>query len=191
MVLLHSPEKKNNFTAPEFALESTDGHIVKLNDCMGGAGIVVMFICNHCPYVLAIIDRIVKTCNQLQENDIGCIAIMSNDTEKYPADSFENMKIFANEHNFTFPYVIDADQNTAKSYDAVCTPDFFGFDKDGILQYRGRLDSAANKPADETTIPELLNAMLEIKKGTPSPHTQNPSMGCSIKWMEEAKKIIE
>ncbi|MGH1455975.1 MAG: thioredoxin family protein [Alphaproteobacteria bacterium] len=190
MVLLHTPEKKNNFKAPDFALESTNGSIVKLEDCMGDSGVAVMFICNHCPYVIAIIDRIVETCNKLQENGIGCIAIMSNDTQTHPADSFENMKLFAQKHDFTFPYVIDEKQDVAKAYEAVCTPDFFGFDKDGILQYRGRLDSAANKPADETTTPELLNAMLKLKNSEPTT-TQIPSMGCSIKWKEEPKKIFE
>lgn len=184
MVLLHTPEKKNDFKAPDFALKSVKGRNVTLDDCMGGNGVLVMFICNHCPYVLAIIDRLVETCNTLQENNIGCVAIMPNDTENYPKDSFENMKAFAEEHNFTFPYLIDETQEVARSFDAVCTPDFFGFDKDGILQYRGRLDSAANKPADENTIPELLNAMLSLKNNEEIAQKQVPSMGCSIKWKE-------
>lgn len=181
MVLLHTPEKKDNFKAPQFSLKSTNDKIVSLDDCVGENGVVVMFICNHCPYVTAIISRIVSTCNELQKNNIGCIAVMSNDTEKYPKDSFENMITFAKEHNFTFPYVIDEDQSIAKAYDAICTPDFFGFDANGIIKYRGRLDSAKNQPADENTVPELLNAMT-LKDG--NSNKQYPSMGCSIKWKE-------
>ncbi len=182
MALLHTPEKLEGFTAPDFSLTNIDGQTYSLKDCMGEHGLMVMFICNHCPYVIAIIDRLAETCNRLQNEGIGCVAIMANDTENYPADSFENMKIFSKKHQFNFPYVIDKTQNIAKSYDAVCTPDFFGFDKDGLLQYRGRLDSAANKPADEQTVPELLNAMLEFKNKGQISATQTPSMGCSIKW---------
>ena len=182
MALLHTPEKQNNFKAPDFILQNTDTHIVKLDDCIGDNGLLVMFICNHCPYVLAIIDRLVETCNHLQENNIGCVAIMSNDTEQYPEDSFENMQKFAKTHKFTFPYVIDETQETAKSYNAICTPDFFCFDNNKILQYRGRLDSASNKPTDKNTVPELLNAMLQIKNKSAAPDQQSPSMGCSIKW---------
>ncbi len=182
MALLHTPKKLDGFTAPDFSLTNIDGQTYSLKNCMGEHGLVVMFICNHCPYVIAIIDRLAKTCNRLQTEGIGCVAIMANDTEIYPADSFENMKIFAGKNQFNFPYLIDKTQNIAKSYDAVCTPDFFGFNKDGLLQYRGRLDSAANKPADEQTVPELLNAMLESKNKGQISATQTPSMGCSIKW---------
>ncbi len=184
MVLLHTPERQSNFIAPDFSLKSTNGTIVTRDDCMGGHGMLVMFICNHCPYVLAIIERLVKTCNALQTNDIGCVAIMPNDTNKYPKDSFENMKIFAKENNFTFPYIIDETQEIARAYDAICTPDFFGFDKSGVLQYRGRLDSAANKQQDKNTSPELLNAMLSLKNNAQPTEHQFPSMGCSIKWKE-------
>ncbi len=182
MVLLHTPERQSNFIAPDFSLKSTNGTIVTRDDCMGGHGMLVMFICNHCPYVFAIIERLVKTCNALQTNDIGCVAIMPNDTNKYPKDSFENMKLFATQHTFTFPYLIDKKQEIAKAYDAICTPDFFGFDKDGQLHYRGRLDSASANSADENTVPELLNAFIQIKNNGISNERQNPSMGCSIKW---------
>lgn len=184
MVLLHTPPKTQNTQSPDFELRATDGKTYTLSDCKGENGLLVMFICNHCPYVLAIIDRLVATCKILQSHNIGCVAIMPNDTDKYPKDSFDNMKIFAQEHNFTFPYLIDETQETAKAYDAVCTPDFFAFDKNNTLQYRGRLDSASANPADENTVPELLNAVLQIiDKGT-APSTQNPSTGCSIKWKE-------
>lgn len=184
MVLLHTPEKNPNLTAPDFTLKSTNGSLVKLEDCIGDHGLLVAFICNHCPYVLAIIDRLIKTCNELQNEGIGCVAIMPNDTDKYPQDSFENMIEFSKQNDLTFPYLIDETQDTARAYDAVCTPDFFGFDKNKTLQYRGRLDSAANKPADANTIPELLNAMIQIKKTGTAPEKQIPSMGCSIKWKE-------
>ncbi len=182
MVLLHTPEKKDGFVAPDFKLKGVDGNIYTLDECAGENGTLVMFICNHCPYVIAIIDRLVKTCKELENHGIGCVAIMSNDTNNYPEDSFENMKIFASKHGFSFPYLIDETQEVAKSYDAVCTPDFFGFDKDNILQYRGRLDSANNKPADKNTVPELLNAMIDIKNCGEVTYPQTPSMGCSIKW---------
>lgn len=184
MALLHTPERQTNFKAPNFSLKNIDGKNKALNECMGENGLLIMFICNHCPYVLAIIERLRETCKDLQGNGIGCVAIMPNDTNTYPADSFENMKLFAKKKNFTFPYLIDETQETSRAYDAVCTPDFFGFNKDGILQYRGRLDSAANKPADQTTIPELYNAMIQIKESNTHTGQQYPSMGCSIKWRD-------
>lgn len=177
MVLLHTPEKQDNFTAPDFKLLDCDGSHKTLADVRGENGTLIMFICNHCPYVIAIIDRIVETAQELENRRIGCAAIMSNDTQAYPADSFDNMKIFGKQHGLTFPYLIDETQKTAKAYNAVCTPDFFGFDAQDKLIYRGRLDSASNKPADKNTIPELLNA-LTGKSAEP----QKPSMGCSIKW---------
>ena len=182
MALMHTPEKQADFKAPDFSLKGTDGQTHSFADCQGENGTLVMFICNHCPYVIAVVERLVETCEKLKEHGIGCVAIMANDTEKYPADSFENMQKFSEQYKFGFPYLIDETQETAKAYDAVCTPDFFGFDKDGILQYRGRLDSAANKPADENTVPELLNAMIEITEKGAVSAAQTPSMGCSIKW---------
>ena len=182
MALLHTPEKLDGFIAPDFSLTNIDGQTHSLESCMGKHGLLVMFICNHCPYVIAIIERLVETCNRLQDEEIGCVAIMANDALAYPADSFDNMKLFSEKHDFNFPYLIDKTQNIAKSYGAVCTPDFFGFDKDGLLQYRGRLDSAANKPLDTQTAPELLNGMLEIKSEGQVSALQTPSMGCSIKW---------
>ncbi len=182
MVLLHTPEKTDGFKAPNFFLKNIDESNYSLTNCMGDNGTVIMFICNHCPYVIAILDRLVSTCAKLEEEGIGCVAIMSNDTNSYAEDSFDNMKIFASQNNFTFPYLIDETQDVAKAYGAVCTPDFFGFNAEGILQYRGRLDSANNKQIDNNTVPELLNAMLEIKEKGHVSNSQNPSMGCSIKW---------
>lgn len=182
MVLLHTPEKASSFQSPDFKLKNIDGQWIGLSDCMGKNGLLIAFICNHCPYVKAIAQRFSQTAKQLQAQGIGVVAIMPNDTENYPADSFENMIKFASDNDFDFPYLIDEKQDIAKAYDAVCTPDFFGFDQQGILQYRGRLDSAANMPADENTVPELFNAMLDIKQNGISTEKQYPSMGCSIKW---------
>ncbi len=184
MALLETPGMENGFQAVDFELKNIDGNTLSLKDCQGKNGTVIMFICNHCPYVKAVIDRVVETAKELKQHGIKCVAIMPNDTENYPADSFKNMQKFAKENGFTFPYLIDETQEIAKAYDAVCTPDFFGFDKNGLLQYRGRLDSAANKPADAETVPELKNAMLAVKDKGESDERQYPSMGCSIKWKQ-------
>ncbi len=182
MALLQTPEKDTSFYAPDFTLKNIDGSSVSLSGVKGENGVLVMFICNHCPYVKGITDRLASTMKALQNQKIGVVAIMSNDAENYPADSFENMKIFAEENEFTFPYVIDETQEVAKAYGAVCTPDFFGFDADGKLQYRGRLDSSGHQPANSETVPELLNAMTAIAEGKTPPTDETPSMGCSIKW---------
>ncbi len=182
MALLHTPAKDENFYAPPFALKNVDGKTLSFDDIRGEKGTLVMFICNHCPYVKGITDRLSSTMKKLQDAGIGVVAIMSNDTENYPEDSFENMQKFAKANGFTFPYLIDETQEIGKAYDAVCTPDFFGFNADDQLQYRGRLDSGANRPADANTVPELLNAMTEIAKTGKGPAQQTPSMGCSIKW---------
>lgn len=182
MVLLHTPEKLDHFKAPDFSLKNIDNTEYSLEKSMGKHGLVIMFICNHCPYVISVINRLVITCNQLQKEGIGCVAIMANDTIEYPQDSFENMQKYAKEYRMEFPYLIDKTQEIAKSYGAVCTPDFFGFDKDKTLHYRGRLDNAANKSTDDHTVPELLNAMLELKNNGHISTPQTPSMGCSIKW---------
>lgn len=182
MALLQTPAYDENFSAPDFTLKNIDGDMIALADIQGENGTLVMFICNHCPYVKAIIDRLVYTCKTLRGNGIGCVAIMSNDTENYPADSYENMQKFAKEHGFTFPYLLDETQEVAKAYGAVCTPDFFGFNKDLTLQYRGRLDSAGINPPDSSTRAELSEAMQRIAELGAGPHQQFPSMGCSIKW---------
>lgn len=182
MALLETPTHQANFTAPDFALKNIDGKILSYSDIKGENGTLILFICNHCPYVKAIITRLTEDCKTLQAQNIGIAAIMPNDTKNYPADSFENMKLFAKEHHFTFPYLIDETQETAKAYGAVCTPDIYGFNNDNILQYRGRCDSAGPKEADNKTIRELLNAMTQIAETGTGPTQQHPSIGCSIKW---------
>jgi peroxiredoxin len=184
MVALQTPELQKNWPAPNFSLKSTDGKTYSLKDVKGENGLVVMFICNHCPYVKAILDKIVRDMADLKAQGVNAIAIMSNDTNEYPDDSFDNMKKLAAEKNFPFPYVIDETQEIAKAYSAVCTPDFFGFNRDLTLQYRGRLDSAGkeNKPVLER---ELFNAMIQIAQIDTGPETQHPSIGCNIKWRNE------
>lgn len=182
MALLHTPEKLEPFAAPDFNLKGTDGQMHSLGSIKGEKGFVIAFICNHCPYVKAIVDRLSQDAKTLQGEGFGFAAIMPNDTENYPEDSFDNMKKFAEAHDFSFPYLIDETQEIAKAYGAICTPDIFGFDANGTLAYRGRLDSAANKPADANTKKELVEAMRQIAKTGKGPAQQHPSMGCSIKW---------
>jgi peroxiredoxin len=167
--------------AVDFELEGVDGKTYTLADVRGDKGTLVMFICNHCPYVKAVAGRIVREVNDLKSKGIGAIAIMSNDTETYGADSFENMKAFAAQHGFTFPYVIDRTQEVARAYDAVCTPDFFGFDRDLGLQYRGRLDESKTTLVDGARR-ELHEAMVQVAETGEGPRDQIASMGCSIKW---------
>jgi peroxiredoxin len=167
--------------APPFTLSDPDGVSVSLIDRLQGKGLLIAFICNHCPYVHAVIDRLVDDIKTLQKEGINAIAVMPNDYRSVPADSPRQMKVFAETHGFTFPYLIDEDQSVARVYGAVCTPDFFGFNSSGELQYRGRLDDA--RMADPTNrTPELLNAMRLIAKTGEGPRVQKPSMGCSIKW---------
>ena len=167
--------------AVDFQLEGIDGKTYSLEDVRGPKGTLVMFICNHCPYVKSVISRIVSDVSALQEKGIGAIAIMANDTESYPEDSFENMKAFAKAHGFSFPYVIDRSQEVARAYDAVCTPDFFGFNADLELQYRGRLDESKTTPVPNARR-ELFEAMVRIAETGEGPRDQIASMGCSIKW---------
>ncbi len=183
MALLHTPRKDENFYAPDFKLENIDGEWLTYDDIKGKNGTVIAFICNHCPYVQAIIERFIIDAQALQDLGIGIGAIMPNDTGNYPADSQENMVLFAEENGFNFPYLIDETQEVARAYDAVCTPDIFGFNTDGQLQYRGRLDSAGPNEADADTVKELVNAMTQIAQNGTGPTEQTPSMGCSIKWM--------
>jgi peroxiredoxin len=184
MALLHTPEKDDSFQAPDFKLKNIDGRELSFADIKGEKGTVIMFICNHCPYVKAVIQRLAEDCKILQDKGIGCAAIMPNDTQNYPDDSFDNMKIFAESHGFTFPYLIDETQDVAKAYGAICTPDIFGFNADGVLQYRGRVDSAGPNEADADTVRELREAMLKIAETGTGPAGQKPSMGCSIKWRD-------
>ncbi|MEZ5922656.1 MAG: thioredoxin family protein [Parvularculaceae bacterium] len=168
-------------TAPDFSLKGVDGKTYRFADIRGTNATLVMFICNHCPYVKTIIDRLAGHVAQLQSEGVGAVAIMSNDVETYPDDSFDNMKRFAAAHRFSFPYVIDETQDVAKAYGAVCTPDFFGYNVKDELQFRGRLD-ASRKELVAGARPELLEAMREIAATGKGPAEQTPSMGCSIKW---------
>ena len=167
--------------AISFSLKGIDEKIYNIEEIKGKNGLLIMFICNHCPYVKGVIDRLVKDIIDLKKKEIGCVAIMSNDVENYPEDSFENMKKFSKENNFTFPYLYDETQDIAKAYGAVCTPDFFGYNKNLELQYRGRLDNAgiSGKVLKDK---ELLNAFHQIVETGSGPKEQKPSMGCSIKW---------
>ena len=168
--------------APDFALTDTAGRQHTLATLRGANGLLVMFICNHCPYVKAIIDRICRDARELQALGFGVAAIMSNDTVAYPEDSLENMREIARAMDFPFPYLFDPTQAVARAYDAVCTPDFFGFNKDLQLQYRGRLDSSGRAPAAADARRELLEAMRMVATTGHGPAEQVASMGCSIKW---------
>jgi peroxiredoxin len=166
----------------DFRLQGTDGRTYSLADVQGPKGTLAVFICNHCPYVKAVANRLVRDARDLQARQVGVIAIMPNDPAQYPEDSFDNMKAFAQRHGFTFPYVIDETQEVARSWRAACTPDFFGFNANLELQYRGRLDSSGKSPAAPETRRELFEAMVQIAETGRGPASQTPSMGCSIKW---------
>ena len=170
------------FHANEFTLPSVDGKNYTLEEVTGTNGLLIMFICNHCPYVLAILDRIVRDSEDLQKLGIGVAAISSNDVKSYPEDSFDNMKKLTSKHNFTFPYMYDETQEVAKLYGAVCTPDFFGFNKDHKLQYRGRLDASRKEAGSTDLRRDLFEAMKLVAQTGKGPSDQIASMGCSIKW---------
>ena len=167
--------------AKPFDLPGTDGKRHTLEDVRGRNGTLVMFICNHCPYVKAVLDRIVRDANDLKEHGIGAIAINANDPTTYPDDSFANMKRIAEAKQLPFPYVFDESQDVARAYGAVCTPDFFGYNADLELQYRGRLDASKTTPVPGA-IRELYEAMVQVAETGRGPEQQIPSMGCSIKW---------
>jgi peroxiredoxin len=182
MVLLTSGECNFNLRATDFNLPGVDGRTWSLKECMGKNGLLIMFICNHCPYVKAIQKRIVRDALELKQLGIDSVAILSNDTTDYPEDSFINMKLLAEQLNFSFPYLLDESQQVAKNYDAVCTPDFFGYNKDYELQYRGRLDESRKETSPEDSRRDLFEAMKLIAETNHGPQHQIPSMGCSIKW---------
>lgn len=171
--------------APHFMLPDTDGQIYSLDDCRGPNGTLVMFICNHCPYVIAVADKLAREADALRDLGVGVVALCSNDAEAYPEDSFERMGEFARRHRFPFPYLHDASQKVAKAYGAVCTPDFFGYDKALRLRYRGRLDDAG-RDARPGTRRELFEAMRLVAETGEGPKEQTPSIGCSIKWRQPA-----
>ncbi|EGV29934.1 alkyl hydroperoxide reductase/ Thiol specific antioxidant/ Mal allergen [Thiorhodococcus drewsii AZ1] len=170
--------------APDFALPGVDGKTWTRDQCKGEHGLLVMFICNHCPYVKAVRDRIVRDTRELAKLGIGCVAIMSNDTADYPEDSFDNMKRIAEAFDFPFPYLLDETQEIAQAYGAVCTPDFFGYDADLGLQYRGRLDASRKEAAAPDVRRDLFEAMKQVAETGSGPADQIPSIGCSIKWRE-------
>jgi len=180
-MLLDTPVCDFGWNAPDFTLEDPNGTSFTMSQNLGEKGLMVAFICNHCPYVKAIGSRLAQDAKTLMEDGIGFVAVMSNDYKYVPEDSPENMKKFSETYGFPFLYLVDHDQSVGKAYGAVCTPDFFGLNKDGELQYRGRLDSAAMGDASDRT-PELVNAMRAIAATGKGPEHQVPSMGCSIKW---------
>ena len=173
-----------DWVAPDFYLPGVDGRKYSLSTVKGSNGTLIMFICNHCPYVLAVLDRILRDCNDLVSAGIGVAAISSNDVEAYPEDSFLNMRKLSEENKFPFPYLYDEDQSVARSYNAICTPDFFGFNSDMGLQYRGRLDASRKEAGPENLRRDLYEAMTQIARIGKGPKDQISSMGCSIKWKE-------
>ena len=185
MVSLETPVCEFDLPALDFALPGIDGKTWTLNDCKGEKGLLVMFICNHCPYVKAIRDRLVRDTKELEVLGIKSVAIMSNDPSMYEEDSFENMKKIAAEFDFNFPYLIDETQQIAKNYGAVCTPDFFGYNANLQLQYRGRLDESRKEAADPNVRRDLFEAMKLVSETGKGPKDQIPSMGCSIKWKDD------
>lgn len=182
MVRTETPEGGLGTRAPDFELQGVDGKIYRLRDVRGPQGTLVMFICNHCPYVKVAIGRIVRDCRELAGYGVGAVAIMPNDTRAYPEDAFGNMKRFAVAHDFSFPYLLDDTQAVARSYGAVCTPDFFGCNAAGEVQYRGRIDAGGPRKPSPGAKRELFEAMVEIARTGTGPVEQVPSVGCSIKW---------
>ena len=187
MTLTKTPICDFGKKAENFELKSTENKIITLNDVKGKNGTLIMFICNHCPYVKAVIDDIVHDCKLLEKEEIKSVAIMSNDAKNYPEDSFENMIKFAKNHQFkndnlNLPYLIDETQEIAKIYNAVCTPDFFGYNKNLELQYRGRIRELKDLKPVRNSESDLLKAMKMVAKTGKGPEEQIPSMGCSIKW---------
>jgi peroxiredoxin len=182
MVLMETPVCNFGEKAVDFKLHGVDDKDWTLADCLGEKGLLVMFICNHCPYVKSIQNRLVEDTLRLKEIGINSVAIMSNDPTDYPEDSFENMQKVASEFNYPFPYLFDKTQEIAKAYGAICTPDFFGYNTQLELQYRGRLDASGMKHTDEKLTRDLLIAMTEVANTGHGPKEQIPSMGCSIKW---------
>jgi peroxiredoxin len=185
MVTLQTPICDFGLSAPEFELPGIDGQTWTLEKCRGPNGLLVMFICNHCPYVQAIHKKLVREALALAQLGIPSVAIMSNDPADYPEDSFENMKRVARAQGYPFPYLYDETQQVAKAYGAVCTPDFFGYNAKLELQYRGRLDESGRQPDTGEVRRDLFLAMKQVADTGAGPKMQIASMGCSIKWREE------
>jgi peroxiredoxin len=184
MVSLQTPVCDFGRPAIDFSLPGVDGNLWTLEDCRGEKGLLVMFICNHCPYVKAILDRLVRDVRELRDLGVNSVAIMSNDPTQYEEDSFRNMQRVAEKHEFPFPYLLDETQIVARAYGAVCTPDFFGYNADLELQYRGRLDASRKEAAPADARRDLFEAMKQVAETGKGPEQQIPSMGCSIKWVE-------
>ncbi|MCL2076758.1 MAG: thioredoxin family protein [Betaproteobacteria bacterium] len=187
MAALSPPVCDFGWQAPDFSLPGVDGQTHSLSSVRGKTGLLLMFICNHCPYVQVILPRLVADCRSLQALGVGVAAIMSNDTKNYPEDGFDRMALLARELNFSFPYLYDESQAVARAYGAVCTPDFFGFNAECALQYRGRFDAsgmnARSVPPDAKS--DLLVAMTAVANTGCGPQTQQASIGCSLKWRQE------
>ena len=186
MVSLETPVCEFNKPAVDFSLPGVDGGIWTLEECRGARGLLVMFICNHCPYVKAVRERLVQDTRELKDLGVNSVAIMSNDPALYDEDSFENMQAIAREYSFPFPYLLDESQAVARSYGAVCTPDFFGYNSQLELQYRGRLDASRMQTAPADARRDLFEAMRLVAETGRGPEDQIPGMGCSIKWRGEA-----
>ncbi len=182
MVSLETPVCEFDAPIVDFSLPGIDGEVWTPEKARGENGLLVMFICNHCPYVKSIRDRLVRDTRELMDYGVNSVAIMSNDPAEYEEDSFENMQKVAAEFGFPFPYLLDETQEVAKAYGAVCTPDFFGYNKDLQLQYRGRLDASRKEAAAEDVKRDLFDAMKQVAETGRGPAQQIPSMGCSIKW---------
>lgn len=185
MVSLETPVCDFDEAAHNFSLPGVDGNNFSLKDCAGENGLLVMFICNHCPYVKAITERLVRDTKALKEIGVNTVAIMSNDPTEYEEDSFENMRKIAAKFDFSFPYLLDESQQVAKAYGAVCTPDFFGYNAELKLQYRGRFDASRKETAADDVRRDLFESMKEVANTGKGPVEQIPSMGCSIKWKDE------
>ena len=183
MASINPPVCDFGWQAPDFNLPQIDGRFVSRDLAMGKNGLLVMFICNHCPYVKAILPRLIHDVSELKMLGVNTVAIMSNDPSEYPEDSVENMQKISREMDFSFPYLLDASQQIAKNYGAVCTPDFFGFNNKGQLQYRGRFDESCKDTAPNSTR-DLFHAMKLIAEMGQGPREQIASIGCSIKWSE-------
>ena len=190
MVRMETPICDFGWQAVDFSLPVVDGRTYGLKDVAGPNGLLVMFICNHCPYVKAVIQRIVRDVRDLKGQGIGAIAIMSNDPSEYPEDSFANMQKLAQDLAFPMPYVLDATQEIAKAYGAVCTPDFFGFNRKLELQYRGRLDESRKETAADGVRRDLYEAMKQVAETQRGPAEQIASMGCSIKWKSSHQSAV-
>jgi len=185
VVALETPVCEFDRPAEDFGLLGVDGKIWHLAEVVGENGLLVMFICNHCPYVKAVLDRIVRDTRQLRdEYGVNAVAIMSNDPEYRSEDSFENMQKIAKDYDFPFPYLLDQEQTVARRYGAVCTPDFFGYNRELGLQYRGRLDASRKQAAEPGVRRDLFEAMVQVALTGRGPAQQIASMGCSIKWKE-------